>query len=392
MKKTTKNWLIVISLISIIMTSSCSKDKDEVDVPPTQQITQNDIAEVDKVVKDYMDKYKIPGLSLAVTKNEKLVYVKGYGKADKEKNLDVTPNSIFRIASISKTITGIAITKLIEEGKLNMDNKVFGATGILGTTYGKKAYSTKLTSLTVRNLLQHTSGGWPTDGTDPAFKSPELSSKDLIDWTLDNTTLPNVPGEVYQYSNFGYILLGVIIEKVSNKTYENYVKEAIFKPIGIESASVAGNTLEEQKTNEVKYYGTTAGGSSPYIYNLRRLASAGGWTISAKDLVKLIAHVDGFEGRKDLLNPNSIKLFTTIASLSKPSYYANGILIQSNDWWHNGSLPGTLSHFSRNNNRITAVAIVNQRNGGNDSNDLNLLTSQSIAGNNSIKWQDIDQF
>src|SRR5690625_7583736 len=87
-----------------------------------------------------MEKHNVPGLSLAIVKDEKLIYSKAYGKADIESGDDVNRNSLFRIASISKPITGIAVMKLVESGVLSLDDPVFGDQGVLGTTYGSRPY------------------------------------------------------------------------------------------------------------------------------------------------------------------------------------------------------------------------------------------------------------
>jgi CubicO group peptidase (beta-lactamase class C family) len=120
---------------------------------------QLDIATIENAIKTFMSKYNVPGMSVAITKDERLVYAKGYGFADKERNLPVTTGSLFRLASVSKPITAIAVLKLVDGGKLSLDQNVFGATGVLGTTYGKQPYSPLLEQITVRQLLSHTAGG-----------------------------------------------------------------------------------------------------------------------------------------------------------------------------------------------------------------------------------------
>lgn len=145
-----------------ISANSCSTD-DIDDIRPPGGV-QQDIAIVDNAVTAFMEKYHVPGLSLAITKDEKLVYVKAYGKADKESNEDVTTESLFRIASISKSITGIAFMKLVEEGRLSLDDKVFGTGALLGTQYGQHAYPANLTNI-IRHLLNHTAGAGATRPT-----------------------------------------------------------------------------------------------------------------------------------------------------------------------------------------------------------------------------------
>lgn len=380
----------VLASLVISTLANCSKDNEK---EPTPKETQRDIAIVDNAVQAYMTKYNVPGLSLAITKEERLVYVKAYGKADKETGQDVTPASLFRIASISKSITGIAFMKLVEEGKLALDDKVFGNGALLGTTYGANAYSVNLQAITVRHLLHHTAGAWGNSASDPMFLHPTMTADQLITWTLDNRPVQRTPGTIYDYSNFGYCVLGRIVEKVTGKSYEQYVKDEILKPAGVTTMINGSNTLADRKPNEVKYYGTQSGGPNPYAYNIARMDAHGGWIASATDLVRLLVHTDGFNGKKDIINATSITTMTTVPSLAAPSGYACGWGVQGNLWWHMGSLPGTVTELARNgDNMINGAILVNLRDGGQMQNDLDILLWNSIIRNNSIQWQDIDQF
>lgn len=382
------HFAVLASLVTGTFTN-CSKDNEE----PISKETQRDIAIVDDAVQAYMTKYNVPGLSLAITKGEKLVYVKAYGKADKEAGQDLTPTSVFRIASIAKSVTGIALMKLVEEGKLSLDDKVFGAGALLGTTYGTSTYSANLQAITVRHLLHHTAGAWGNSASDPMFLHPSMTADQLITWTLDNRPVQRTPGTVYDYSNFGYCVLGRIVEKVTGKSYEQYVKDAILKPAGVTTMVNGGNTLADRKPNEVKYYGTPSGGSDPYAYNIARMDAHGGWIASATDLVRLLVHADGFNGKKDLINETSVAAMTTVPSLATPSGYGSGWSVRGNLWWHMGSLPGTVSELARDgDNRINGAILVNLRDGGWMQNELDILLWDTIIRNNSIQWQDIDQF
>ena len=162
----------------------------------SEAISDSDAETIDSKLTTYMNQQSIPGLSIAVTKNERLVFAKGYGFADTSSHAPVTPNSIFRIASISKPITAVAIMELVKAGKLNLDSKVFGAGAILGTTYGTKPYAANVKLITVRQLASHTSG-WSNDGGDPMFMNLAMNQAQLIGWVLDNRPLKNAPGAAY---------------------------------------------------------------------------------------------------------------------------------------------------------------------------------------------------
>ncbi|WP_126974308.1 serine hydrolase domain-containing protein [Gynurincola endophyticus] len=378
-------------VLALSVFAACSKGSDEPDDDQNPNSQQNDIAVLDNAVQAYMTKYNVPGLSLAVSKGEKLVYVKAYGQADKEANQTMTTDHMFRIASISKSVTGIAFMKLIEEGKVKLSDKVFGNGALLGTTYGNNTYSANLQAITVKHLLEHTAGAWGNSVNDPMFLNGNMTADQLISWTLDNRPVQTTPGTKYDYSNFGYCVLGRIVEKVSGKSYEQYVKDAILQPVGITRMTVGGNTLGDRKSGEVKYYGTTAGGNAPYSYNIVRMDAHGGWIASAKDLVRLLVHVDGFNNKKDILSSASLTTMTTAPSLATPSGYGLGWSVnQAKHWWHTGSLPGSVSVWVRGNNGYNWAVLTNTRAGGNEMNELDALVWTAINGN--APWQNIDQF
>jgi len=236
---------------SLLLFVSCKKSEPSPSPTPT---TQTDIAAVDNKVASLMTTYNIPGASLAVSKNGKLVYIKGYGVADKTTNEKVTPAHRFRLASVSKSFTGVAIMKLVQEGRINLDGKVFGTGGILGTDFGTAPYNANLLNITVRHLLQNVSGSWgAASGGDVIDQNPAYAYKQLLDWVINTRPNPNTPGTVYDYSNVNFCVAGRIIEKIAGKPYINYIKEDVMAPIGGTQTEMSGKTEAERKTNEVKY-------------------------------------------------------------------------------------------------------------------------------------------
>src|ERR1039457_5868752 len=117
----------------------------------------------------FMKKHDVPGLSVAIARKGRLVYADGYGLADKDRDEKVTPNHLFRIASMTKPITSATIFSLIEAGKLTLSDKVFGPGAVLGTAYGEPPYQPHIEEFTIEHLLTHTAGGWQNDGRDPMF-------------------------------------------------------------------------------------------------------------------------------------------------------------------------------------------------------------------------------
>src|SRR5690606_6806290 len=140
------------------------------------------IAAVDDPILDFMGRFNVPGASVAIARNGKLVYAKGYGWADRESGIPVDTSSLFRIASLSKFVTSIGIMTMIDKGQLSMNDKVFGPGSILGTQFGTLPYPQHITDITLRNLLQHEIGGWNNSSGDPAFQQPAMDAKQLITW------------------------------------------------------------------------------------------------------------------------------------------------------------------------------------------------------------------
>ena len=346
-----------------------------------------------------MTTYNIPGASLAVSKNGKLVYIKGYGNADIGTGEKVTPAHRFRLASVSKTFTGVAIMKLVQEGKLNLDGKVFGTGSVLGTDYGTAPYNANLSSITVRHLLQNVSGSWGSaTGGDVIDQNPSYSYKQLFDWIINTRPNPKVPGTVYDYSNVNFVIAGRIIEKVSGKSYINYIKEDVMAPIGGTQTEMSGKTEADRKTNEVKYYGQ--GNDANFVYNIAfpRRDADGGLMTTAGDLLRFVNAFDGFATRPDILNAGSITSLTTPSTAF--SGYACGIGIWSaeNLWYNYGSLPGTRTGFMRHNNGMCVALLLNSRmdpsRAGGDNPFVFAMQDVllDLVKNSSYNWQDIDQF
>src|SRR5580700_8452025 len=183
----------------------------------------------DRLVLAFLQENDVPGAQLAVAKNGRVRYSRGFGFADRDKKETVQPTSLFRIASISKSITAVAVMRLVEQGKIKLDDKVFE---VLKLEQPKSVnFDERWKQVTIRHLLQHT-GGWDKEKSfDPLNHSwqivKELNSKqpvtpsEIVRYMLGKP-LQFDPGSEYHYGNFGYCLLGRVIEKVSGLSYEEY--------------------------------------------------------------------------------------------------------------------------------------------------------------------------
>src|SRR5699024_5493340 len=171
------------------------------------------------------------------------------------------------------------------------------------TQYGTQPYGKYITDITISNLLHHTEGGWGNTQDDPMFSHYDFSQVQLISWTLDHQPLIHPPGTHYQYSNFGYCILGRVIEQLTGMSYATFVQDSILKPIGVMDMQIAGNTRGDRKPNEVIYY-QPAG--NPHGFNVTRMDSHGGWIASATNIVRFLVHIDDFPHPPDILNKKSL--------------------------------------------------------------------------------------
>jgi CubicO group peptidase (beta-lactamase class C family) len=304
----------------------------------------------------FMATYAVPGFSVAVGNAGRTIYQDAFGLADCDRNEPLTPMHLFRIASVSKPITSTAIFSLIEQGRLRLDERIFGAGGVLGTDFGGPPYKPQVDEITIEHLLTHTGGGWNNTHDDPMFMNPGMNHAELIAWVLRNRPLDHPPGQAYAYSNFGYCVLGRVIEKLTRQNYADHVSNTVLKRCGIVDMAIAGNTLAQRRRGEVVYYGQ--GRDNPYGMNVTRMDSHGGWLARPADLAQFAMHLDGSAAPPKLLQPDAIRAMTTGSSAN--AGYAKGWAVnRANTWWHNGSLPGTSTIMVRTHNGFCWAAFIN---------------------------------
>lgn len=326
---------------------------EELATPPTPDERKR----LARLAADFMDTYEVPGLSVAIAIKGKPAYVEAFGVADQETGEALTPQHRFRIASISKPITSTGIFTLIEAGKLQLDEHVFGPNSILGDDYPWRADGSSA-EITIEHLLTHTAGGWGNLANDPMFLNKEMNHRELITWTLEHVPLTAPPGKSFAYSNFGYCVLGRVIEKITSQTYEQYIKENILKRCGIIDMQIAGNALTDRAINEVRYY--SAAGGDPYGMNVARMDSHGGWIATPSEMTTFFVHIDGFKDTKQLLTDETLRIMSS-PTAANPGY-AKGLFVNpQNNWWHEGSLPGTATISVRTHSDFCWSAFTNTR-------------------------------
>lgn len=379
-------------------------------------------------LKPFMTARGIPGAALAVVKDQRLVFVRGYGWGDREKRVSVKPESLFRIASLSKPFTAVAILKLVESAKLDLDTPAIELLGMEPKDGKGKSLDPRLRSITVRHCLHHT-GGWDRDTSgDPMFRSVEIAEamgvpaparpETIIRYMLGQD-LDFDPGSRFAYSNFGYCLLGRVIEKTSGLSYCEFVRQAILRPMGIHTMQLGASLERARAEGEVKYYTPVdrrgisvfpnCPGTVPEPYGtfcLEAMDSHGGWLASAIDLARFAAVLDASENNtclkaetlRMIYEPPGPPVSRTPDGSLTPVYYACGwnVRPQRNlaraNYWHNGSLPGTFTLLVRRFDGLSWVALFNQRSENAKLPDSAIDAALHRAANSVVEWPDKDLF
>ena len=281
---------------------------------------------IDDKVYAFMRAFAVPGVSVSIMKGTEVVYSSGYGFAVVETDTRCTPDHLFRMASISKQFCTMCIMTLKEQGRLQLDDQVFGEKGILkGLYHNITPYHE---AITVRHLLSHSSG--ICKGlSDPAFTNSyrfyegtrqPVPTDTLIQRTLnarqnpsDDGTMVWSPGMGYNYSNVGFCILHRIVEVVSGKDYESFLKEDVMEQMGITDTHIGGYR-NERRENECVFYsqGDTDGYSNP----LRELAGAAGIITSTNQMMKILTYMDGDDSVPDIFS------YETLMEMYEPYRYS----------------------------------------------------------------------
>ena len=289
------------------------------------------LAPFDDLFAKFLKDNAVPGAAVAITRSGKLVLARGFGLANVAANQPVRPAALFRIASISKPFTAVAVMQLVERDKVKLDQPVRHYFHLKPFLAAKTKMDERWDKITVRHCLQHT-GGWDRDrkgGFDPigipgritrAMKLPGAPTPDDIVRYMMGKPLDFDPGTKYVYSNLGYLVLGRIIEAVTGQRYELWMKEHVLAPVGIHEMQLGRGLLRHRAKGEVHYYDSRKR-TGPCLYpprvgeqvplpdganNIEGYEAHGGWIASAVDLVRF-AHAFDAGAKSPLLSAASIR-------------------------------------------------------------------------------------
>jgi CubicO group peptidase (beta-lactamase class C family) len=307
---------------------------------------------VDSVATAAVAEHRTAGVSVAVVKNARTVLAKGYGFADLENDVPATAETVYRVGSITKQFTSAAIMRLMEQGKLSLDD-----------TLQKflPNFPTQGNRVTVRHLLNHTSGIKSYTSLGPKWQ--RVIRLDLVPDSLvalfANEPFDFKPGDAWLYDNSGYFLLGMIIEKLSGKPYGQYLQDELFTPLGLKS------TVYCDQAPLIKHraqgYATRPGGGfiNAEPLSMTQPYAAGSLCSTVNDLAAWTLALSSGK----VVTPASYKLMTTPGTLNdgKPLSYGFGLGVGTlgghRQVSHNGGINGFISelHYYPDDSVITVV-------------------------------------
>lgn len=341
------NSKIVLLFIFLLLTFSIRADK------------------VDDFVRSQLTERHIPGAAIAVIKNGKIIKMKGYGVASVEFNVPVTTETVFEIGSVSKQLTAAGIMLLVQDGKVNLDEKISKYLPNTPDSWG---------NVTVRNLLTHTSGIKSYTGLDGFELSKRMKQTDFIK-ALAPQPLDFETGTNYVYSNSGYSLLSYIIESASGKNYWDFMRERIFIPVGMNKT--ADRDLKFVIPNRATGYEWQNNGLVGRDYNLTDLFGAGAIVSTVADLAKWDLAL-----RNDTLlkKDSKIQMWTPL-TFTNGKTYPYGFAFRFSDIRghkliaHSGQTAGFGASISRYvDDDITVIALTNLGESG-----MGTLIAQGVA-------------
>jgi CubicO group peptidase (beta-lactamase class C family) len=357
------------------------------------------LAAYDDLMKRFMAEHQPPGAALAVAYHGRLVYARGFGHADMERREPVEPAAQFRIASLSKAFTAAAVLQLIEKGHFKLEDKVFRLLNFEPHVEPGAKLDPRLYEIQVQHCLHHT-GGWDRDksldpmGAEGAEKVAKelkirlpITPRQIVRVTMGKR-LDFTPGTKYVYSNYGYCVLGRLIQEISKRPYYEFVSQQILAPIGIKQMRLGKNLLVDRAPGEVKYYdsgrrtgraisGPNIGKPAPLPYGvecIETMDANGGWIASAVDLVRWAVALDDPE-RCRVLSAASIRAMLAPPpgpvghgpkGNPKEDYYGCGWEVRPNlrrpgtyTKWHTGGLAGSSTLLVCRDDGIDWVVLFN---------------------------------
>ncbi|MCR9197273.1 MAG: beta-lactamase family protein [Planctomycetaceae bacterium] len=367
--------------------------------------TQPRFAQLDTFFHEFLQEHHAAGLAVAIAKDGRLKYSRAFGYADVAARMPMQPDTQMRVASLSKPITAIAALRLIEQKKLQLDECVLPILERGGFRLTARA-DVRWKDITVRHLLQH-SGGWDRDQSgDPMFKVVEVTralelprparQTDILRYQLQQP-LDFSPGSRYAYSNFGYSVLGRVMEIVSGEDYEPLMQRLLLQPCGMQKTALGKTRSGDRLRAEARYYPQTGKPHTPFWlavpatkvrrtsddfqrvsepygrWDLEVMDAHGGWVSTAPDLLRLLSQTESQQS--PLVSEASRRQMVKAPDYADPSrtvWYGLGWQVREKrspdevgrildgcNIWHSGALAGTSTLLVRRSDGMSWAVLFN---------------------------------
>ncbi len=372
------------------------------------------VERVDAAMKAFVRRQAPPGVAVAVARGGRLVFAGAYGSADLAGAEPLRPEHRFRVASVSKPVTGIAVLRAAEEGLLDLDDAAFG---ILADYLPAEGADPRLRDITVRHLLRH-GGGWTLYAypDDPLFRSGEIGralgialppDPDALARWIATQPLAFDPGTGFAYTNIGFVVLGRVLERSTGYAYEDFVRRFVMAPAGIGGARLGAVARSGRLPDEVEYEsfrdqiwrsvfdGATIVQEPAYGgLNLVGFDASSAWVMSVLDLVRLAAATDGDPAYPDIVSRASFAAMTRSATpVGAPAMGVAWFLGTDRRgravaWSHSGGMPGTTAFVGRLASGVIVAVASNTAGSEGFANDL--IGSLLDAVNRVTDWPEGD--
>jgi CubicO group peptidase (beta-lactamase class C family) len=337
-----------------------------------------ELAHLDSAVISELIRLRIPGASVAVARNGALVFARAYGWADTTARRPMTTSTMLRVGSTSKPLTAVAVHRLVQDGLLSLDGTPLTQQLATLTPRPGRTSDPRLAQATVRDLLQHTIGFGNRAVDDTVWAA--LWRDGLTDpWEVARyglgVPLTTAPSVAHVYNNYGYQLLGRLIERVTGESYEAAVRRLILVPAGVTDMKLGLTPLAARDPKEATCYdglppttGRFGTGAFCDVSPVQEYSEASGsWIASATEMVRWMSVVDGHSGaRSDVLSSSTLNTMVARNAVLWPGtgdYYALGWQVQNEAggtrWYHAGAQTGGDGWISRLPNGVSIAVLTN---------------------------------
>lgn len=322
-------------------------------------MSADDTRFVDSLFAAYTGGGPVPGASVIVIRDGKVVVRRAYGMADLERGVAATPETDYRLASVSKQFTAMAVMLLVTDGKLRYDQPI-------GDILPELPRATR--GVTVRHLLNHTSGLWDYEDLIPAERTTQLDDRDVLAMLSSQDSLYFPAGTQYRYSNSGYVLLGLIVARASGRPFPEFLRTRIFAPLGM-TASVAHAEGVDTVPRRAFGYSPRGGGFVPTDQSLTSATLGdGGIYTNVDDMARWDAAL--YAERSRLVDAATLGLATTPPQLpgGAVTEYGFGWFVDQyrgmKRWRHTGETSGFRNAIQRYPDRLLTIVILTNRSSG----------------------------